>query len=59
MELFDLVKQDVIQVIMERLAASGRWDHYLQDLVQKKTDPYTISEEIVARYLREEPQGPI
>jgi LAO/AO transport system kinase len=59
MELFDLVKQDVIQVIMERLAASGRWDHYLQDLVQKKTDPYTISEEIVARYLREEPQGPV
>ncbi|MCU0580513.1 MAG: methylmalonyl Co-A mutase-associated GTPase MeaB, partial [Desulfobacterota bacterium] len=29
MELFDLVKQDVIQIIMERLTESGRWDHYL------------------------------
>jgi LAO/AO transport system kinase len=52
MELFDLVKQDVIQVIMERLTESGRWDHYVQELVQKKSDPYTISEEIVARYLK-------
>ncbi|MBI5585565.1 MAG: methylmalonyl Co-A mutase-associated GTPase MeaB [Deltaproteobacteria bacterium] len=54
MELFDLVKQDVIQVIMERLTESGRWDHYLQELVQKKSDPYTISEEIVARYLKDQ-----
>ncbi len=58
MELFDLVKQDVIQVIMERLTQSGTWDHYLQDLVQKKTDPYTISEEIVARYLKNDDREP-
>jgi LAO/AO transport system kinase len=53
MELFDLVKQDVIRVIMERLASSGRWDHYLQELVQKKSDPYSISEAIVTRYLKD------
>ncbi len=58
MELFDLVKQDVIAVIMERLTASGRWDHYLQDLVQKKSDPYSISEEIVARYLKKGEEDP-
>jgi LAO/AO transport system kinase len=59
MELFDLVKQDVIAVIMERLTESGRWDHYLQELVQKKSDPYSISEEILARYLKKGEEDPV
>jgi LAO/AO transport system kinase len=52
MELFDLVRQDVIRVIMDHLTQTGRWDHFVQELVQKKTDPYTLSEEIIARYLK-------
>ena len=53
MELFDLVKQDVIQVIMEHLTRTGQWDIFIQDLIHKRTDPYTLSEEIIARYLNE------
>lgn len=53
MELFDLVKQDVIQVIMEHLSRTGQWEVFIQDLIHKRTDPYTLSEEIIARYLNE------
>ncbi len=53
MELFDLVKQDVIQVIMDHLTRTGQWDIFIQDLIHKRTDPYTLSEEIIARYLNE------
>ncbi|MBA4392889.1 MAG: methylmalonyl Co-A mutase-associated GTPase MeaB [Desulfobacca sp.] len=53
MELFDLVKQDVIAAIMEQLTQSGQWDEFVQDLVQKKTDPYSLSEQIITRYLKD------
>jgi LAO/AO transport system kinase len=53
MELFDLVKQDLIESIMEHLTQTGQWDEFLQDLVQKKADPYTISEKILSRYLND------
>jgi LAO/AO transport system kinase len=51
MELFDLVKQDVVQALMENLTHTGQWDEFIRDLVQKKTDPYSLSEQIIARYL--------
>jgi LAO/AO transport system kinase len=50
MELFDLVKQDVVQAVMNHLTASGQWDQFIRELVQKKTDPYTISQQIIDRY---------
>jgi LAO/AO transport system kinase len=53
MELFDLVKQDVIGAIMEQLTQSGKWDEFVQDLVRKKTDPYSLSEEIISLYLKD------
>lgn len=53
MELFDLVKQDVVAAIMEQLTQSGLWDGFVQDLVQKKADPYSLSEQIIARYLKD------
>ncbi|OGP50417.1 MAG: GTPase [Deltaproteobacteria bacterium RBG_13_43_22] len=52
MELFDLVKQDVVQSVMEHLTRTGQWDEFIRELVQKKTDPYTQSERILAHYLR-------
>jgi LAO/AO transport system kinase len=51
MELFDLVKQDVVAVVMEHLSRTGQWEEFIQDLVQKKADPYTLSEGIITRYL--------
>jgi LAO/AO transport system kinase len=52
MELFDLVKQDVVQAVMENLTGTGQWDEFIRDLVEKKTDPYSLSEQILARYLK-------
>ncbi len=52
MELFDLVKQDVVQAVMENLTHTGQWEDFVRDLVEKKTDPYSLSEQILARYLK-------
>jgi len=51
MELFDLIKQDCVEVLHDHLKRSGKWEQYIQDLVHKKTDPYTLSEEIIAFHL--------
>lgn len=53
MELLDLIKQDVIRTIMDYLERTGQWEQYLEGLVHKKTDPYSISEMIVDRYLNQ------
>jgi LAO/AO transport system kinase len=52
MELFDLVKQDVVQTVMNHLTHTGQWDQFIDELVQKKTDPYTLTERIVSYYLK-------
>jgi LAO/AO transport system kinase len=52
MELFDLVKQDVVQAVMNHLTGSGLWNEFIQVLVQKKTDPYSLSERILSQYLK-------
>jgi LAO/AO transport system kinase len=53
MELLDLIKQDVIRTIMDYLEKTGQWGQYLEGLVHKTTDPYSISEMIVERYLNQ------
>jgi LAO/AO transport system kinase len=52
MELFDLVKQDVVQAVMNHLTGTGQWDQFIRELVQKKTDPYTLTERILVDYLK-------
>jgi LAO/AO transport system kinase len=54
MELFDLVKQDVVEAVMRRLTASGLWEEYVRQLARKKADPYTLSEKILSAYLKDE-----
>jgi LAO/AO transport system kinase len=53
MELLDLVKQDVVQVIMDHLTQTGQWQEFIEDLVQKRMDPYSLSEKIIGRYLND------
>ncbi len=53
MELLDLVKQDLIEVVMGRLTRSGLWDSCVRRLVRKEADPYTLSEEILTQYFGE------
>jgi LAO/AO transport system kinase len=52
MELFDLVKQDVVEAVMGHLTRTGQWDEFIRELVQKKTDPYSLSEHILKQYLK-------
>ena len=51
MELFDLVKQDVVQAVMENLTRTGQWEAFVRELINKKSDPYSLSEQIIALYL--------
>ena len=51
MELLDLIKQDVIQAIIDNLNKTGQWEHLIEDLIQKKSDPYTLCKKILERYL--------
>jgi LAO/AO transport system kinase len=52
MELLDLIKQDIVETIMTDLTRSGLWERFLNSLIERKSDPYTISEEIIARHLQ-------
>ncbi|MBF0529764.1 MAG: methylmalonyl Co-A mutase-associated GTPase MeaB [Deltaproteobacteria bacterium] len=49
MEVMDLIKQGVVETIVRKLDQNGDLDRYVEDLVARKADPYTVSEEIMAR----------
>ncbi len=46
-ELLDLVLQGIKDTILPRLLADISLDQVLQDIANRKTDPYTVSDEIV------------
>jgi hypothetical protein len=50
-ELVDLIKACVVRRIMQSLTANDRLDQLITDILAKKTDPYPVSEDIVARTL--------
>ncbi|MBW1952522.1 MAG: methylmalonyl Co-A mutase-associated GTPase MeaB [Deltaproteobacteria bacterium] len=52
-ELLDLIKAGIAQKIMQSLTAYDRLEQLIADILDKKTDPYTVSEEIVARTLKQ------
>ena len=52
MELFDLVKQDVVQAVMNHLTGSGQWDQFIGNWFEKKPTLTALTEEILARYLK-------
>ncbi|OPX19869.1 MAG: GTPase [Desulfobacca sp. 4484_104] len=51
-ELVDLIKAGVIRRLMRSLTANDRLEELISDILAKKTDPYTVSEDIVARTLK-------
>ncbi|MEW6263291.1 MAG: methylmalonyl Co-A mutase-associated GTPase MeaB [Thermodesulfobacteriota bacterium] len=53
MEIIDLVKQGVVDVILKRLDETGELEQYLDELISRKTDPYSLSDKIMARVLAE------
>ena len=45
--IIDLVKQGVVDMVLRRLEESGQLDRYVDDLIERRTDPYSLSEEIL------------
>ncbi len=48
-ELVDLILQGIREKILPRILADDGLEQVLADIVSKKTDPYSVSDEIVAR----------
>ena len=51
MELIDLVKQGVVDAVLRRLDEAGDLDRYVDQLIDRETDPYTISDRILKNTL--------
>ncbi len=47
MELIDQVKQGVVDMVLRRLDEAGDLDRYVDQLIDRQTDPYTISDRIL------------
>jgi LAO/AO transport system kinase len=50
-ELVDLIKQKVIDELLEKLDGTEDFDKYLEEFMTKRTDPYTICERILNKML--------
>ncbi len=50
-ELLDLIQQGIKEAVLRHLTAEGRLDELIGDILARKTDPYTVSDDLVARVL--------
>jgi LAO/AO transport system kinase len=50
-EFLELLKEGVSRHLMAQLAADGRLDRIIADILAKRTDPYTASEDVVVSTL--------
>ena len=50
MELFDIVRQHVVDTLLKRLDQKGALDRYVDEMLERKVDPYTLGERIWAEY---------
>jgi LAO/AO transport system kinase len=50
-ELVDLIKQKVIDELLEKLEGTEDFEKYLEEFMTKRTDPYTICERILSKTL--------
>jgi LAO/AO transport system kinase len=50
-ELFDLIKQKVIDELLEKLEGTEDLEKYLEEFMTKQTDPYTLCERILSETL--------
>lgn len=51
-ELIDTIKEGVVTEIVQELNASESFERMIDDLVEKKTDPFTLCEQIVGERFR-------
>jgi LAO/AO transport system kinase len=52
MELHEAIRCSVLDPVLNALAANGELDAMIERLMSKKTDPYTLAEEIAGRFLK-------
>lgn len=52
-QLRNALKSKVLDPIIERLQGSGEMEAFLASLVAKKSDPYTLAEQIGARFIKD------
>jgi len=50
-EFLELLKEGVFRGLMERLSENGRLEEILQEILAKRIDPYSASEELIAETL--------
>lgn len=50
LELVELVKQRVVDSVLKKMEVTGALDQYVEDLIARKADPYTLSERILAKF---------
>ncbi len=50
-EFLELLKEGVFTHLVQKLARDGRLDQILEDILGKKTDPYSASEDYIAKTL--------
>ncbi|MEW5723617.1 MAG: methylmalonyl Co-A mutase-associated GTPase MeaB, partial [Thermodesulfobacteriota bacterium] len=48
LEVIDLVKQGVVDQVLRKLEQSGELDRLAEELAERRTDPYTLSERVLA-----------
>ena len=49
LELIDLVKQSVVDSVLNKLEKTGDLEEYVDEFMARKADPYTLSEKILAK----------
>ncbi len=52
-ELNEALRASILEPVLERLITSGDLDRMIESLLKKESDPYTISEEVAKKYLKE------
>jgi len=52
-ELHEAIRSCVLEPILNHLVAEGEIEGMIQKLMDKKTDPYTLAEEVARRFLKE------
>jgi LAO/AO transport system kinase len=50
-EINDALRSAILEPVLNKLIESGEFDQMVQKLLKKETDPYTLADEVAAKYL--------
>ncbi|MCF8107902.1 MAG: hypothetical protein K9J81_02810, partial [Desulfohalobiaceae bacterium] len=51
-QLVNSLKETILDPLLEELGDSGRLDRFLEQLVAKEIDPYSLAEQVAGEYLK-------